>query len=166
MKLHTLSMTMSLVALSIAGCAAGDQDGVQTQPAAEIKVCEGIGVPCLGDTICGQDHCEPAFDRVYQVGVRSMWIASTRLLDVCDRDPDCAMPPRLEVFFSNLADPILVAQSSYASPAQIMVTGDSYLVVALGETSCVIDLSAEVLDRGEVTCDGPNASVSLAIDAL
>ena len=163
MKLHTLSMTVSL-ALSIAGCAAGGQDGVQ--PTAEIKLCEVEGGPCLGDTICGQDHCEPAFNRTYQIGLRSFWVASSKQLELCDRDPGCTLPAGLSVYFSNQADPILAAASVYANPAQIVVTEDSYLVVDLGDTSCVIDLTAEQLDSGEAGCAGPNERISLSIDPL
>ena len=164
MKIHTLSMTMSL-ALSIAACAAGEEDGVQ--PTTNIEVCEATGSPCLGDTICGQDHCEPAFNRVYKIGVRSMWFPSTRQLELCDQDPGCDLPRGMSVFFSDLADPILVAESVLpTSSAQIVVTEDSYLVVDLGDASCVVDLTAEALDSGKIGCATPSMRVSLSIDAM
>jgi hypothetical protein len=163
MKLYTLSMSMFL-ALSVAGCAAGDQDG--GQPAAEIKVCEVEGGPCLGDTICGQDHCEPAFNRTYLVRVASVWFSSTKQLELCDQDPRCDLPRGLAVYFSNLPDPILAADSQYSTPAQIVVSEDSQLVVDLGDTSCVIDLTPDILDGGQVGCGGAGARVTLAINPL
>ncbi len=123
------------------------------------------GGPCLGDTICGQDHCEPAFNRPYQVQLSSVWVKSSKQLELCDREPGCSLPAGLAVYFSNQADPILVAESLYSSPAQIMVTEDSYLVVDLGDASCVVDLTAEALDSGEVGCASSSMRVSLAIDA-
>ncbi len=162
MKFHTLTLSMSL-ALSMAGCAAGEEEGEQPVPGPTAG--EAAGGPCLGDTICGEDW-QPAFDRTYRVRASSVWVQSSKQLQLCDRDPGCAFESDMAVYFSELADPILAAASLYTSPAQIVVTRDSYLVIDLGEVSCIVDLTAEQLTAGSAHCVGPTRSLALDIDAL
>lgn len=161
MKNHTASMSL-FIALSIAGCAAGDEDTLEPQP--EADTCQATGAPCPDDTICGQDSCEPAFDRDYQVGVAAIWVTSTKRLDQCDGDPLCAVPS-LAVYFSELDDPILVSPEPEES-AEIMVHRGSSLIIDLGDQTCLVDLTAERLNAGFASCKGPGSSVTLSLDAI
>ena len=46
------------------------------------------------------------------------------------------------------------------------MTRDSYLVIDLGEVSCLVDLTVEQLSAGSAHCVGPTRSLALAIEAL
>ena len=161
MKLNAMTTSMFL-ALSIAGCAAVEEDTVE--PPLELQVCDATSAPCTGDTICGEHSCEPAFDRAYRIRVASIWVSSTKRLDICDGDPACAVPS-LAVFFSELDDPILTSPQPDKT-AEVMVPKGSYLVVDVADDTCLVDLTAERLSAGTAGCTGSGASISLSIDRL
>lgn len=163
MKFHTIPMSMFL-ALSITGCAA--EDGGLEPETAEPEVCQATGAPCGDDSICGDDSCEPAFDRAYRVGVKTLWVSNTKQLELCDEDPSCGAFAAVDVYFSELADPILFDATLASPPAQIVITEGSYLVVDLGQTSCVIDLTAPLLSGQRASCAGSGTSVSLSLEPL
>lgn len=163
MKFHTMTTSMFL-ALSMAGCAAGDDGGQAPLP--EPEVCEATGEACQGDTICGPESCEPAFDRTYQVAVASLWFSNSKQLLLCDSDPSCSFESNVAVYFSELDDPILADASPASEAAAIQVPRGGYLVVDLGDASCIIDLTVDVLASGRATCAGKVSSIALSIDAL
>lgn len=120
-------------------------------------ICEPERSVCMEDTICGESGCEPAYDREYQVRLTAF--VSGRGFEQCPGNEGCP-PPYVAVYYSDLDDPILDTNNRVN---QIRVKEETSLIVDLGESNCMIDLTSERLRSGHVTCAryGPSAYVSL-----
>ncbi len=148
-----------VLAFSAFACGeAGDDDGgVAPLPRED----ECGGAPCAGDTICVEAECEPAFDRDYQV--RMSVYVPIRDEQHCADDRLCPLPP-LEVYYSELAFPILDAEDPRV--AEIEVIEGSSLIVERAGDRCTIDLTAERLRLGTGTCTSGGVSVTLKLSPL
>ncbi|HKE14739.1 MAG TPA: hypothetical protein VKB80_07740 [Kofleriaceae bacterium] len=146
----------ALLAIAALGCT---DDGDETDG--------GLVVPppscqpeCVGDDICTEEGCQPAFDRDYQVRLATYGggagVASCPVTDDCGR-----RPPYVAVYFSEQAGPIL--ESTKARVAEITVTRGSSLGVHVGNVHCDMELTAARLRAGSLTCStsGISARVSM-----
>jgi hypothetical protein len=161
-SMRDISLLILCAAMAfVLGCAGAD-DGDTPEP--EPKVCEPARSVCTGNTVCGPTGCEPAYDRRYEVSVAGAWMYD-KSFERCLDDPDCRLidAATVTVYSSDSDDPIIAGGSSQA---QILVSDGSYLVVDLGEESCMVELTAERLRSGRASCGDRARSALLTLRAM
>jgi hypothetical protein len=158
-----LLAVLALLALGAHACFADDRDADALSPEGAESACRTAQALCAGDTICGETHCERAFDRAYQVRVTSARAPGKRDGE-CPDDRTCA-PPRVTVYFSERDDPILGAPDG-PTAAEIVVTDGSSLIVEIRGGVCTIDLTPGSLRGGEVGCRHGSMSAKLSLVAM
>jgi hypothetical protein len=151
--------TFILVALACAVFACSGDDPPTT--GGTVFQCVATGEVCKGDTVCTLTGCEAAFPRDYQLGIASISILGKP--EACIEDPECPLVPDFAVYFSGTTDPVLDQETS---SAEISVVEDNFLIVEIGESDCVVELTASVLRGGSVACSGARHLVSVSIAAL
>jgi hypothetical protein len=145
----------ALLVIAALGCSdAGDDDGDD----GEDPICQP---ECVGDEICTSEGCEPAFERDYQIRLFLSRIGEG--FEVCPNPNDCWLP-YVAVYFNGQEGPIL--ESTRTRLAQIRVNKGSSLGVDFQGDYCTLELTADRLRAGNVTCSSPRVSARLSMVAM
>jgi hypothetical protein len=108
------------------------------------------------------EGCQPAFDRDYQV--RLSIFRRGKGFEVCVDPDDCPLP-YVAVYFDGTDDPILESTGP-GRVAQVKVTKGSSLGVDLLNDDCALELTADRLRAGGVTCSSQTWSAHLSMVAM
>jgi len=158
--IHRNLFFSALLALSAPGCAGEGDDADLPQ---QESVCRGTQSVCTASTICGETGCERAFDRTYEVRLESVRPPGKRDGE-CPDARNC-LSPRVTVYFSERDEPILGPPDA-PRVAGIVVTEGSSLIVEVGVTDCMIELTPARLDSGEADCRNGTMSATLSLVAM
>jgi hypothetical protein len=153
----------ALLAVAAIGCSDADDDTIgQGQPSGFCPAEEAV---CTGDTICGDDGCEQAFDRDYRVRLSLHRLGK----GFCPAQDECPPPPPppnsyVAVYFNEQAVPII--ESSDPQVAQIRIRKGNSIGVDFGESDCALELTADRLRGGGVACSRTGLSAYLSLAAM
>jgi len=116
---------------------------------------------CVGDDICTEGGCEPAFERDYRA--RLTLSRYGQGFEVCRVTGECQLP-YVAVYLSGKDAPIL--ESTGPASTEIGVTKGSSLGIDFPTERCDLELTAARLRAGSLTCGTVGVLARVSMDPM